>query len=215
MRKSPKGPTRKLTDSQEEQAVRMYLETPNAIHVAKKFGVHAVTLRKILRRRNVQVRSPRPRLELAPESIAQAVAMHKDGCSLQEIAKALSSSSPTISRVLTAAGMILARKACGPRHGNWRGGRNASGPYCLVLLPADSPYELMANRAGYVLEHRLVMARHLGRVLRSEETVHHIDCNPKNNDISNLQLRQGKHGKGATFCCGECGSRNIVSVPLD
>lgn len=38
------------------------------------------------------------------------------------------------------------------------------------------------------LEHRHVMSEHLGRALRSDEVVHHLDGNPINNDISNLQL---------------------------
>jgi hypothetical protein len=72
----------------------------------------------------------------------------------------------------------------------------------------------MRDCKGYVLEHRLVMAQHLGRPLSRNETVHHKDTNALNNDFSNLQLRQGQHGKGGAFCCTDCGSHNIVSVSL-
>ena len=37
-------------------------------------------------------------------------------------------------------------------------------------------------------KHRYVMELHIGRELLPEEVVHHIDENPKNNDISNLML---------------------------
>lgn len=37
-------------------------------------------------------------------------------------------------------------------------------------------------------EHRQVVEKFLGRKLRSDELVHHIDENPHNNDISNLQI---------------------------
>ena len=68
--------------------------------------------------------------------------------------------------------------------------------------------------SGNVYEHRLILARKLGRSLRSEETVHHIDGNRRNNSPENLQLRQGHHGKGAVLHCADCGSCNIVARPL-
>ena len=71
-----------------------------------------------------------------------------------------------------------------------------------------------AEGARYVLEHRLVMARLLGRPLTDEETVHHKDNNKENNAPDNLQLRQGNHGKGACLRCGDCGSYNLEAVPL-
>lgn len=45
-----------------------------------------------------------------------------------------------------------------------------------------------ASRQGYVLEHRLVMEAMIGRYLRADEVVHHIDENPSNNSTDNLQL---------------------------
>lgn len=50
------------------------------------------------------------------------------------------------------------------------------------------PSSKMADKNGFVPIHRLVMAKHLGRDLTSEEVVHHIDCNPGNNQLSNLML---------------------------
>lgn len=44
--------------------------------------------------------------------------------------------------------------------------------------------------------HRYIMEVNLGRILESNEQVHHIDGNPMNNDISNLQvLTVQDHGK--------------------
>jgi len=39
-----------------------------------------------------------------------------------------------------------------------------------------------------MLEHRVIMEKHIGRPLISHEVVHHIDKNPLNNCIDNLQL---------------------------
>ncbi len=51
-----------------------------------------------------------------------------------------------------------------------------------------NPKHPMARKNGYVLEHRLIMAEHLGRVLEEHEHVHHIDGNRLNNRIENLEL---------------------------
>jgi uncharacterized protein (DUF1330 family) len=73
----------------------------------------------------------------------------------------------------------------GPNSNKWKGGhhKNTEG-YILV----SSPYHPHCNSNGYVMEHRLVMEKHLGRYLRRDEQVHHIDENIENNDISNLFL---------------------------
>jgi len=38
------------------------------------------------------------------------------------------------------------------------------------------------------MEHRLIMAQKIGRVLKRIEVVHNIDHNPMNNNINNLML---------------------------
>ena len=40
----------------------------------------------------------------------------------------------------------------------------------------------------YRKEARKIMEKHIGRKLRKGEIVHHLDYNPKNNDIDNLHL---------------------------
>ena len=77
------------------------------------------------------------------------------------------------------------------------------------LVPESDPLAGMRNRMGYVLEHRLAMARSLGRPLTKSETVHHINGKRDDNRIENLQLRQGKHGKGVRHVCLDCGSHNV------
>lgn len=58
------------------------------------------------------------------------------------------------------------------------------GDYLNAIIP-EHPN---ATVHGYVLLHRAVMEISIGRILTDEEVVHHIDHNPFNNAIDNLQL---------------------------
>ena len=67
----------------------------------------------------------------------------------------------------------------------WKGGHIKTS--CGYILVHD-PLNIMKDKRGYVLQHRLVMATKLGRPLLRSEVVHHIDENRSNNDINNLIL---------------------------
>lgn len=72
----------------------------------------------------------------------------------------------------------------GPKASNWKGGRRKHKGYILIYCP-NHPFKIMRF---YVREHRLVMGKHLGRYLRPEEVVHHINGDKTDNRIENLQL---------------------------
>jgi len=78
----------------------------------------------------------------------------------------------------------------------WKGG-------CKIFVGEGYAKISMQNHPfcdskGYVLEHRLVMEKHLGRFLKPEEVVHHIDGNIRNNDVKNLKLFSS-HGNHVAF----------------
>jgi len=63
------------------------------------------------------------------------------------------------------------------------------GDYIHVHLPTSDPYFPMASISdGRVRIHRLIMAKHLGRCLRSIEIVHHKNGDKKDNRLENLEL---------------------------
>lgn len=94
--------------------------------------------------------------------------------------------------------------------------------YLLERVDPDDPIAgPMRRRAAsgyrsyYVWQHRLVMARALRRPLERHETVHHVNGDPHDNRLENLQLRSGPHGKGQVARCGQCGSTHIVFDEVD
>lgn len=74
-------------------------------------------------------------------------------------------------------------------HPSWRGGKKQNkGGYILVLLDKNDFFYPMADKKGYAMEHRLVIAKRLGRLLHDWEVVHHINRITSDNRIENLKL---------------------------
>lgn len=83
-----------------------------------------------------------------------------------------------------APGLMQERAKLGPLRLNWKGGITMRDGYRMVWLP-EHPN---ANKKGYVPEHRLVMANKLGRPLRLDELVHHLNHIKDDNREENLVL---------------------------
>ena len=87
----------------------------------------------------------------------------------------------------------LSEAQLGEKSNNWKGGISIDAHgYRRVTLPPESPYIVMAyshpsrKRMRTILEHRLIMARHLGRCLESWEVIHHINGDKLDNRLENL-----------------------------
>ena len=93
----------------------------------------------------------------------------------------------------------LRDKRLGSKNANWKGGRfeNHQGYIAIRVYPDDFFYP-MAQKTGYVLEHRLVVAKALGRCLQSWEIVHHKKGYAKDDNRypETLQLvMEGQHNQ--------------------
>ena len=76
---------------------------------------------------------------------------------------------------------------------HWKGGRRNLGKY-REYIGIYNPDHPNATSEGYVMEHRLVMEKKIGRYLRGGELVHHINGIKHDNRPENLQLMSGRRG---------------------
>lgn len=83
-------------------------------------------------------------------------------------------------------------KMSGDNNPAWKGGVTifkTHGNYVGVrYVRCPDEFLSMARKDGYVMEHRLFVARAMGRCLTRAEVVHHVDHDPTNNVLTNLQL---------------------------
>ena len=81
----------------------------------------------------------------------------------------------------------LSKAKIGEKNPMWKGGRHNDGHgYIRINLGGKK----------YIMEHRYIMEKHLGRKLEKWEHVHHIDGNKKNNNLKNLiVMKKSQHHK--------------------
>lgn len=70
-------------------------------------------------------------------------------------------------------------------HPKWNGGKIIDKNGYPMILNRKHPH---ARKNGYVLEHILIMEKKLGRSLKDDEIVHHINMDKSDNRLENLDL---------------------------
>jgi len=68
---------------------------------------------------------------------------------------------------------------------NWKGGVRINDEGYILIHKPDHPF---SGVRGCVLEHRLIMEKHLGRYLQKWEHTHHKNGDKQDNRIENLEL---------------------------
>lgn len=71
------------------------------------------------------------------------------------------------------------------QHPTYKTGRKITKDGYILIKTYDYPYR---NYQNYILEHRLVMEKYLGRYLKPEEIVHHKNGIRGDNRVENLKL---------------------------
>lgn len=203
---------RYLTVAQEDSIIVAYQAGTTVAAIGSDHGVTRETVFNVLRRRQIprRRRAGAKRKDWTSAELARLKELRSGGQSKEELADEFRCAIPRLNRALEQLG--LSRPI---RRRDRKDRIVTTGGYAYILPTPDDPVAGMANnKTGYVFEHRVVMARHLGRPLRADETVHHINGDRLDNRIENLQLRNGKHGSGVCLACLDCGSHNIGAEPI-
>lgn len=208
------GPARRFDAAQDQRIAALYSVGWSASKIARRYRCSLAPVLDSLNRLGVE-RNRRSPTDLNDSEKAAIMSMWEAGSSFKEISASTGRTAGTVSRFLRTHHEIRPRPVKkGEGAPGWKGGRVSSHGYVYVWLAEEDQFALMRDKAGRVAEHRLVLARALGRVLSSHETVHHINGDRVDNRLENLQLRQGKHGKGVVIACLDCGSHRVGPVAI-
>ena len=136
---------------------------------------------------------------------AEIVALYASGKSSLQVADTLGISKACVLRKVRAAGLVRSLREAfkiSPTHGmrlkvsgaeclSWRGGKKKHSDGYLQVMVKGHPF---ADQFGYVLEHRLIKEREIGRYLLPTEDVHHDNEVRDDNRAENLiLLSHSKH----------------------
>jgi hypothetical protein len=200
---------RLLSEEIKQDIVNRYKSGEKIVKIAERYGVANSAISMIAVRYGVQQRLP-GRRHLSKQERIDISELYRAGHLSENIASKFNINIESV-RIISKKLGVPARPVGTTKRATSRLDENG---YCWVPISRNDPFFPMAYSHGQVSEHRLVMARSLGRLLKQDETVHHINGIRDDNRIENLQLRHTAHGRGIVLQCEDCGSNNVISVPI-
>jgi transposase-like protein len=185
------GGKRRFTDEDAAEFARMYLAGEGLEEIGRRYGAAAQVIRRYLERAGIQLRPVGAPAFWTEERKAEAARRYQAGEKMTNIAATLGCGTSTLVRTLVELGVHKKPRLSGDAHHSWRGGRIVDSHGYVRARVTSADLDFIAPpvpRSGYVLEHRLVMARKLGRPLLPTERPHHKNLIKSDNDPGNLEL---------------------------
>jgi len=214
----------------EQDVCRLYQAGQKTRELGEKYGCSKDTINNVLRCHNIVLLRGRPRLSfkrlkrdkrnksLLPisESLSgklmvkqrksndeEICRLYEAGQKTRELGEKYKCSKDTINNILRRHNVTLVWGR--PRNYDKVRLKRGDQYYVLIRCP-DHPN---ATKSGYVLEHRLIMEKHLGRYLTKDELVHHKNGVKYENDFPNLALVV-KHNHFGGITCPFCKNEFMI-----
>lgn len=203
---------RRLTLGQQERVLMLRQAGRNFCQIAREVEAPRNIVRYFLVERPKRRGPALIADSLSLDVKSQILVLFDGGASPHKLRLRFGISPPVLEMILISAGrtIIDTRQRRGPSHHNFVGRQIRQDGYVFVWLAPNDPLSSMRNDRGNVLEHRLIMARKLGRPLFRHERVHHLDGNKQGNHPDNLELWEHSHpsgqrnGEAVTAHCPTC-----------
>jgi hypothetical protein len=175
------------------QICQRYVAGERIATLGSPWGYDYKTTRRVLVANGVTIRNVGGRRAPLSVPVADVLGLHSAGLSCNQIAKQLGTYPNKVANLLRDNGHEPAdgRTRRGAANPLAKKRRHVSKEGYVTALLDPSEYHLRGSRTSKgnsMLEHRLVMARHLGRALYDYENVHHINGDRADNRLENLEL---------------------------
>lgn len=172
-----------LKDYQVKTLVILYTKGKSVAKLAIQFKVSQNVIRLFLKKKGILKKGTSKRA-LTKKQVSKLILLYESGISGRSLSDIFKISDKTTLNYLHKNNVKIRSLS----ESQYKGSRtkNSHGYITVHVLPKDYKYKV-SNRPN-MLEHRLIMSRHLNRKLKRYENVHHINGIRDDNRLENLEL---------------------------